>query len=314
MRIWYRNAAGCPDGAAFVTRLAALGRQAQLATAGDRVDFVVTLGGPEPTPETLGRLERQIESGTVAIREFRAARCEDVAEALALTLELALQPSAAPAPDPSPALAPPLARATSKSYAEVVPASTAVAPAEPAPIEPAQHTASSRVSLSLGLQATLLTGAAPAALPGVAVFVGLAREDLQPRARLSLRANYRQARASLSDSELSVAVMAARPEGCVWSWSLGVFSLDPCVGLDVGLLRVAGESERGRADKGIWLGAAAHLRAIWRVSPQFAVEGELGALVPVVRYALGRGEDPTDLFQTEPVGLAVGLGAAWLAP
>src|SRR5262245_39186705 len=93
--VWYRTSEGCPDGASFVSRLSELGKTARLASVGDRVDFVVTLGaGPD---ESSGRLERQTRGGTVAIREYRDARCEQVAEALALTLDLALEPEASSA-------------------------------------------------------------------------------------------------------------------------------------------------------------------------------------------------------------------------
>ena len=92
--VWYRSSEGCPDGSSFVVRLAELGQAARLAGVGDRVDFVVTLG--RVADSSSGRLERQTHGGTVAIREYRDARCEQVAEALALTLDLALEPQASP--------------------------------------------------------------------------------------------------------------------------------------------------------------------------------------------------------------------------
>lgn len=95
IRVWYRSSEGCPDGDRFVGRLSELGRRATLARVGDRVDFVVTLAA-EPEQST-GRLERQTERGTVAIRQLDASACSEVAEALALSLELALAPDV-PAP------------------------------------------------------------------------------------------------------------------------------------------------------------------------------------------------------------------------
>ncbi|HWO09245.1 MAG TPA: hypothetical protein VNN80_07185, partial [Polyangiaceae bacterium] len=92
--VWYRSSDGCPSGPAFLARLKQLGHDADLAGVGDRVDFVVTLAAD--SPNSAGRLERQTERGTVAIRELQAPRCEDVAEALALNIELALQ-----APEPA---------------------------------------------------------------------------------------------------------------------------------------------------------------------------------------------------------------------
>ena len=69
--VWYRTSAGCPDGDAFVARLSELGTAARLASVGDRVDFVVTLGN---TPaESSGRLERQTRGGTVTDQPAAAA-------------------------------------------------------------------------------------------------------------------------------------------------------------------------------------------------------------------------------------------------
>jgi hypothetical protein len=89
--IWYRSAEGCPTGPEFLERLRSAGVEARLAEAGDRVDFVVTLGASSGMSS--GRLEKQTRSGTVAIRQLDGASCEQVAEALALSLALAREPS-----------------------------------------------------------------------------------------------------------------------------------------------------------------------------------------------------------------------------
>ncbi|MEO8183341.1 MAG: hypothetical protein ABI895_31290 [Deltaproteobacteria bacterium] len=90
VHIWYRSSQGCPDGDAFVRRLSELGRTAQLAQVGDAVDFLVSVSsGPEGSS---GRLERQTQAGQLAIREMRAAGCEQITEGLALSLDLAIDP------------------------------------------------------------------------------------------------------------------------------------------------------------------------------------------------------------------------------
>jgi hypothetical protein len=88
--LWYRSSEGCPDGASF---LATIGTQAsllRLAQAGDRVDFVVNLA--LTTEGARGRLERETDAGTVAIREVEDTSCARVAEVVALNLSLALDP------------------------------------------------------------------------------------------------------------------------------------------------------------------------------------------------------------------------------
>jgi hypothetical protein len=90
--VWYRSAEGCPDAAGFLERLGDRASLARVADAGDYVDFVVTLSASEQ--DTSGRLERQTERGTVAIRKIRDRECARVADALALSLALALDPAA----------------------------------------------------------------------------------------------------------------------------------------------------------------------------------------------------------------------------
>src|SRR6188768_936177 len=90
--VWYRASEACPNGAQFLDKLAENSRRARLAQAGDHIDFVVTLVAD--SKQTVGRLERQTDSGIVAIRELHDATCEQVADALALSLGLALTPGA----------------------------------------------------------------------------------------------------------------------------------------------------------------------------------------------------------------------------
>src|SRR3954468_10698753 len=99
--VWYRASAACPTGPEFLAKLAEGPERARLAEAGDHIDFVVTL--LSASGETVGRLERQTNGGTVAIRELRDATCAQVANALALSLGLALEPEPSGVPPPGPA-------------------------------------------------------------------------------------------------------------------------------------------------------------------------------------------------------------------
>src|SRR5688572_25256353 len=142
--IWYRSSDGCPDGAAFLERLEQLGRSARLADAGDPIDFVVTLGSKDGG--SFGRLERQTERGTVAIRQVEAPACVEVADALALSLDLALDPGQAVGAPPSAPLAPD-APVASEAAASQHPKSVPEAP-PPRRSEPAQATSSSPLAPS----------------------------------------------------------------------------------------------------------------------------------------------------------------------
>ncbi|HEX7452962.1 MAG TPA: hypothetical protein VF294_11780, partial [Polyangiaceae bacterium] len=179
--VWYRAAAECPAGQDFLAKIDGATR-AHLAQAGDHIDFVVTL--LTSGNETVGRLERQTDGGTVAIRELRDATCERVADGLALSLGLALDPTQPSAPadanaqapaglQPEAAPVPPVESAAPPSAAPVItgPAPVIAVPA-PAPSEqPAK--AQVRRAWWLGLNAGLLSGPATRPMPRGTAFVDL---------------------------------------------------------------------------------------------------------------------------------------------
>jgi hypothetical protein len=300
LHIWFRTSEGCPDGASFIERLRGLGRQATLAGLGDRIEFVVTLAAR--ANESAGRLERQTERGTVAIRELHAARCEDVAEGIALSLDLALQP----APENS----------TPSSTGDALLA-LPTAPAPPAPTEsrhepepfeknPVPHPVA--FVSRWGAQASLATGLVPFVLPGGSLFAELASGDGTASARLSARAAY--GRGDVAHTDLHLTLFAARVDGCALGWHTTGFSVEPCLAADIGALRASTSGADGTSDQGLWLSAAGLVRARLPLSSSWGLEAQIGAVIPVVRYALGT---PTgdDLFRTEPVGVEISVGAHW---
>jgi hypothetical protein len=316
--VWYRTSEGCPDGEAFVSRLSELGKQAHLASVGDRVDFVVTLGsGPR---ESSGRLERQTRSGTVAIREYRDARCEQVAEALALTLDLALEPEAptrvAAAASRSggvaaPAAAEPRGDALPSPVANEVAASASVdAAGSPALPSPAPVSAA---SIALGAQATLVTGVAPGVLPGGALFIaGHTGNAWLSSWRGTLFGGYRES--SAAQREIEVLLAGGRIEGCVLELRLDAIALSPCLGLDAGLLRASGPSALGSTDAGLWSAAAAHGRFAAVLAESLSIELQVGGLVPLVRYEMGTRDGSAEWFRTRAIGLDARVGVAWRIP
>jgi hypothetical protein len=308
VEVWYRSSAGCPDGAQFVARLGALGRKARLASAGDHVDFVVTLGpaaGEGEQPQNLGRLERQTDRGTVAVREVRAANCADVAEALALSLELAMVPASEMdnKDKPGESASPPTSSQASPSGSGS--SSTDVA------ATPESGGASNRRGVQLGLQATLATGIAPAVLPGLSLFAGVGGAG-GPEARLAARASYGASSAAATD--LRVTLVTGRLEGCPVSWAPGSISIAPCASLDFGLLRAESPGASGRADSGVWSSGGAAVRASFRAAAKLSLEAEIGMVVPFVRYDLGPDDGVSTFFRTAAMGVAGGFGAGWNLP
>jgi len=273
VHIWYRGSDGCPDGNAFVRRLRELGRAAQLAEVGDRVDFMVSVASS--TGGSSGRLERQTQAGQMAIREMVAPRCEQVSEGLALSLDLALDPPLASSP-------------------------------------PGKLSAENRRQVVLGLAATLATGLAPAALPGIALFGEVAAHAAGPRLRAEARAAYGRSQAD-ADVDVEVGVLAGRLEGCPLAWATGSWTWEPCLGVDLGALWASSSHTLGRSDVGLWASGVALGRARWQLQPQLVLALQVGAALPFVRYELGAEQGPA-VFRTQPVGLELALAAAWQLP
>lgn len=316
MWVWYRTSEGCPDGEAFVSRLSELGKRAQLARVGDRVDFVVTLGSG-PT-ESSGRLERQTRGGTVAIREYRDARCEQVAEALALTLDLALEPDAAAAATSPASPASPGGTATAAPAAVVAaPRARESTTAAEAGVDVAGASAASGEAspsaIALGAQASITSGVAPGALPGGALFVeGHVGGAWLASWRGSLFGAYRES--SAQQRAIDVLLAGGRIEGCPLELRAAPIAFSPCLALDAGLLRATGPSSLGASDAGLWSALAAHGRVAALLGAGTSLELQVGGLVPLVRYEMGAQDGSAAWFRTRAVGFAASLGAAWQIP
>lgn len=309
-RIWYRSSAGCPDGEAFLARLAGRAQGAALAQVGDRIDFVVTLGRDGDT--SFGKLERQTEGSTIAVREIQSENCEDVADVIALTLALALDrssggtattASAAPATEATPA--PPATAASPTPQRPPVPP-----PARPATEArpPARRT--TWVGAQVGAFTRLVSS--PGATAGV--FFEVAPRTF-PLRGASARATVFGARAKEDDPPpYLLSVVAGRLDACPTDLLGSALHLRPCLALDLGTVRVRGEGPHGRSDQGIWVAAAAKLRFQWDASPRVSLEAEGGAFVPLMRYtvdAAGADGGGNGLDRVAPV---VALGAALAVP
>ncbi|HEY6725990.1 MAG TPA: hypothetical protein VI197_18275 [Polyangiaceae bacterium] len=325
--IWYRSSDRCPDGVAFLERLEQLGRSARLADAGDTIDFVVTLGSKGGG--SFGRLERQTERGTVAIREVEAPACVEVADALALSLDLALDPrqgadALPPAPPPAPpapevaggseAAAPQTTPGVSEAQAPLSahPArQTASAPAPPtapsAEHDQAPHVAEAGVVARLGAQGTLVTGVGEAPLFGAAVFGELPLGLVTPRVSVWGATGA----STVADSALRMWLFAARLEGCLGPFGARRLYFHPCAGADVGVVSARYAAENGGQDTGAWISPTLLGRGSWSFLERVTLEAQIGLYVPLFSYEVGEpGQVP--LASTDRVGVqaAVGLGVA----
>jgi hypothetical protein len=314
--IWYRNTEGCPSGTDFVARLRELGRDAELAKAGDAIDFVVTLG--EDGAESMGQLERQTSRGTIAIRHVRAAECSAVADALALSLDLALAPGQeTPAPEAqAPSEPPPDSR--DRAAAATLPSGALSQPTAPptrTPPPPSDASAAPRSRLvpsttqvRVGAQAELVTVLLPSPLLGAGLFLDY---ELSPEA-LGLRVTAHGATASSTRGgyELDYRLLAGRLDACPLAWTVAGWQLRPCVAAEGGAVLVDYSSPRGLRDAGPWFSAGGLVRARWSASSKLALEGTVGVSAPLIRYRV-KDASEQELVRVQAVGLMAAVGIAF---
>jgi len=313
--LWYRSTGGCPDEAGFLARVGDRASLVRLAEAGDRVDFVVNLS-ITPDGGARGRLERETERGTVAIREVVDASCERAADVVALNLALALDPDPAPEPVDGPATSPTLegsknpepvsAEAEAKAN-EPRPRSTP-APAEARPQRSSEAAAFGppRDRWRVGVQAGVLGGVSPELMARGTAFVELSGALAPLLADLTLRAAAVGALGS-SDTDIGVvhqSLWAARLDVCPLNVGGPVLSLKPCAAGEVGQLRAS----HGYNASALWGALGVHARGQWILGGSAAVEAEVGALFPLSRYEVSAGS--TVLYRSAPAGFSAALGVS----
>ncbi|HYO96324.1 MAG TPA: hypothetical protein VER33_17520 [Polyangiaceae bacterium] len=318
--VWYRASAECPSGTEFIGKLGARADHARLAQAGDHIDFIVTLAAA--TNETVGRLERQTQGGTVAIRELRDENCSRVAEALALSLALALN-TAPPAPEAPLDTGSPLQPEASRGVTAVR-ESAVVGPLQRSVSEPPMNaeqgparttSPSGKVALEqrwlLGLQGGALTGVAPGLLPRAALFVESGWPVAQHAAFFSLRLAAVGALGSAATSVGPVRrwMAAGRADACPWRWGHSAVQLDPCLLVELGATGAAGTRSTGRADASVWAALGAALRGSVQVAPALRVEAEMGAMLPLRTNDVYAGE--VALYRAERLALSAAAGVSF---
>ena len=317
--VWYRASEECPSGAEFLGKLAGAAPHLRLAEAGDHLDFVVTLLAANGT--TLGRLERQTQSGIVAMRELRDVSCERVADALALSLELALGPAqagavpepprdaASPAPaveavpdgspvtvPPTSAVSPPVVRAppTSPPRARALAVSPRiVSPVRPpiAEVPPARVPPSGAEDWSVGLHGGVLRGVAPSALPRVSAFADV--EHVLPAliSNMSLRLALVAVLGSPATDVGPVTHWIAAGRGEICPWRLGVTRawLRPCVDFELGVTGASDLRQSGEHASSAWAAPGLGLRGEVELLRKLNLEVGGDALLPLVRNEVSAG-------------------------
>jgi hypothetical protein len=305
--VWYRSSAGCPDGAAFLASLERRGLRGRIATLGDRVDFVVTLSAELEIPS--GRLERQTDAGTVAVRQLTAATCDEVADGIALSLALTFQPNSGPSSEVAPAPSDVPVNEADHAHTQVASSSSPTEHDRAAHARPAR---SDNGAWAVGADGVISTGIAPSLLLGAGLFGERAFASqglLRPSVRLSIFAA--QSSSETQRGDLVFQLGNARVEGCPIALGVPTLQFRPCAGGDVGIASAAGSGPSGMRDTNAWADLVAHARVTWTPLAALQVEVQIGAIVPLTRYEIAFSAPTEIVHRTASIGLASGIGAAF---
>ncbi len=313
--VWFRTTDGCPNGEAFLGRLSAHGVDGRIASVGDHIDFVVTLG--QKDGESSATLERQSTQGTVALRELHGASCDAVAEALALTLALTVDPDAAPPTERAPSAA---SRAPTPPSSPVTAPAAKTSPAAPPAAAPhgteqraapiVADTRGKRVRWFAGVEGSVGTIMSGAPLWGGAGFAEVqATHGLMPSVRLSLVGGV----ANDPIPNVRLGLVAGRLAGCpvFVGKELGVGA---CAAVELGRLEASSSAPGGRSDASFWSALWAIARLRYRpTSSAFSAEFQGGLTAPLTRYRIEGEVPPRTLAEVRAlgVGLAAGGAASW---
>lgn len=313
--LWFRSSQGCPEGAAFLARLAEDAARVRLSQAGDRVDFVLTLERTEPI--ATGRLERQTAEGTIAVAELRDASCEAVADGLALSLSLALQPEAAASSEPAAVSTPEPTPTPSEA-----PATPPVAPvpltAPPAPGGGAPapgDTDGDPPNPGLGVRLGVDGGVAFGLLPDPSARAGLYAELDQLGGPLPNDCALRFGALGLVGAtdtragRVTQFVLVERTAACPLRFGSAALSVAPCALLDLGVIGGGGAQPTGVSDVGFWAALGAELLLRWEPAAAVALELGAGGLAPITRY--GVADAAGTLYETGSVAFLGSLGVSF---
>jgi hypothetical protein len=307
--VWFHGSDGCPSGDAFLAHLSEHGVEGRIASVGDHIDFVVTLG--EKDGESSATLERQSSQGTVALRELHGATCEAVAEALALTLALTVDPDAAPsaADQTSPGQGAPTATRVPPPSAS---AKTAGPVAQQSDVAAARDRigdagAGGKAKWLIGLEGTATSIVSGAALWGAAGFLELhAANGLRSSARLSLLGGAMTG----PTPNVHMNLIAGRVDGCPVFFGT-TLRVGGCAGFELGRLAASSTATGGESDAKLWaaLWGIARVRYV-PTSSRFSAEIQGALIAPLTRYRVTGEQPPHTLAEVKPVGVGLAAGGA----
>lgn len=331
IRIDYRADARCPTARAFTDRVFARARGARPAVTGEEArTFVVTIEAENRGYQ--GRLAIREAQGLTVARTVVDARCEDVAEALALSTVLAIDPSstgdAASTSNPINTNSATTTTATAdersgaqqkpKEQSEPSPATKTEPKEEPEtedgdendPVQPAAAHGARAWSSALFLGADLQAGSSPRV-----TFGGSVGYEARPNGAAYLRALGGELSFLASPSEIvsgassSFQLALARPRACGFALPIGrSMRAMPCLAVELGLLTGRGtDIDEPRTEQRFWAAIQLPARLEADLGSVLLLQLEASLVVPLTRYQFVFLEPETSIYDVPALGFAAAL-------
>lgn len=280
----YRVVAGCPSQQSFDEKL-----RTRLEGVAVASGFSTEVRVEQKDAAFSGSVRVQHLS-TVRVRTLSATSCADLVDALALSAALAIEEleSEASTPPAAPSTTgPPAAKPIQASHAPTAP----------------------RIGGGLSLPFRSTAGPDGALGFGALAIVEARGVGFAPGAQLHVYYHAATARGATGSAKLTT--LGAALDACPWRFSTN-WSFGPCLSFEIASLRAEAQGVAlPKNPARLSLVVAAGGRGRVHVSPAFALEGELFALVPLVRhrFVFDTGES---VFQLPAVGARTGLSAVIL--
>jgi hypothetical protein len=311
--------AQCGSAPAFWDALETRSRRLLRADA-ERADVLVRVEITREGQRVVGNL--QLWSGGVPTepRKMRAAGCDELIDALALTVALSVDPEANVTSTGKRADAGKSADATTETASTTGDARNQPRPATSPTQAEAEQTADIydlppgrpiRLRPSVGLAPSLSLPVNLVPALGGRLFVGLGAQDGTSSA-VAIGIGYISSAPLDDDLAMSYDLLFGEIDGCLDYLLSSKWTLVTCVSLQLGQLHASGQGLDNTADtRRFWLAPGLQLRADYALSSTLSAGVELSGSVPVEPQAYSTGTPPREIAHTPWVVPGATLRVEW---
>jgi hypothetical protein len=115
-------------------------------------------------------------------------------------------------------------------------------------------------------------------------------------------------------TDIELASLGGRFEGCPLALDLGSLQARPCLGLEGVAVNAKSNAPNAGSDTAGWWAFVAHGRLTWTPTPPWALEAQLGLVAPLGRHELIAESPARAVARTHALGVSGGLGVSLRLP